>query len=366
MPDEVITDYPPIPPILPENWETAYGVFSTVDTGGDVFVPIAVSSLDLYARQEQEYIRNQITDWYDSQQFVRSQHAPPTAVIDAAGNQITVETGDPIERAAIETVARTTSVNDPNFGNLVQGEAYRTARIIQADYPLSGPTYSDIPQQNSDSSWFDLAAQTWSGGSMSFFGDVFDTLGDIFIGGLSPWLSDVLSPRGGFGAPMTNLPVVVGSNLPAVIPRAAVPAISVAPVIAENPGIATEIYNNTPIGMIGNVGQSIGTAIGNYLNGGSNVNNISQVLRVARANRPGATRKSIINGAKHCGIDVTAQMYGLNPMDVCAIVAKGMPRRRRGISASDVRRTRSTLCKINNLYHMMPTRGSRTTRRRKC
>ena len=61
------------------------------------------------------------------------------------------------------------------------------------------------------------------------------------------------------------------------------------------------------------------------------------------------SRKDIYNAAKHCGIPMAAATYGLSEGEVCQIVVKGLPRRRRGISAADLRRTRSTIRKITTM-----------------
>lgn len=61
------------------------------------------------------------------------------------------------------------------------------------------------------------------------------------------------------------------------------------------------------------------------------------------------SRRQIINAARHCGLELAASTFGLSVEDVCMIVAKGMPRRSRGISSTDMRRTRSTLTKMNTM-----------------
>ena len=60
-------------------------------------------------------------------------------------------------------------------------------------------------------------------------------------------------------------------------------------------------------------------------------------------------RKQIITAARHCGIQVAAATFGLSVEEVCAVIARGAPRRRRGISAADMRRTRSTLRKMQTM-----------------
>ena len=61
------------------------------------------------------------------------------------------------------------------------------------------------------------------------------------------------------------------------------------------------------------------------------------------------TKREIIQAAKTCGIELTAQSMGISEIDVCRVIAAGAPRRRRGISAADMRRTRSTIRKVNTI-----------------
>lgn len=74
---------------------------------------------------------------------------------------------------------------------------------------------------------------------------------------------------------------------------------------------------------------------------------IGQILRAAsQACGRRITRRDVINAAKHCGLEMAAQSMCMPLNHVCQIVARGMPRRRRGISAADIRRTRSTIRKV--------------------
>ncbi len=78
------------------------------------------------------------------------------------------------------------------------------------------------------------------------------------------------------------------------------------------------------------------------------------ILAVARANNPGATAKKILRSARECGIELAAATFGLDVLDVCFLIAQPPTRRSRGISAADIRRTRSTMRKINGLKDMCP------------
>ena len=73
------------------------------------------------------------------------------------------------------------------------------------------------------------------------------------------------------------------------------------------------------------------------------------ILMTARAANPGATAKKIIRSARECGIELAAATFGLNVLDVCFLIAQPPTRRSRGISAADMRRTRSTVRKVLTL-----------------
>jgi len=77
--------------------------------------------------------------------------------------------------------------------------------------------------------------------------------------------------------------------------------------------------------------------------------NGTPLQRARDATGRSVSRKQIILAARHCGLDVAASTFGISVEDVCMVVAKGMPRRSRGISSTDMRRTRSTLTKMNTM-----------------
>lgn len=71
---------------------------------------------------------------------------------------------------------------------------------------------------------------------------------------------------------------------------------------------------------------------------------LSDILQRARENTGQRVSKNkIIDSAKACGIELTADTFGLSETDVCKVIVAGRSRRRRGISAADVRRTKRTL-----------------------
>ncbi len=69
--------------------------------------------------------------------------------------------------------------------------------------------------------------------------------------------------------------------------------------------------------------------------------------RDSQGRRP--SRRRVITAARICGLEVAAQSFGLSITELCEIVSKGMPRRSRGISSADMRRTRSTLRKMSTM-----------------
>ena len=71
---------------------------------------------------------------------------------------------------------------------------------------------------------------------------------------------------------------------------------------------------------------------------------VSEILQRARENSgQRVTKNKIIDSARACGIELTAQTFGLSESDVCKVIVAGRSRRRRGVSAADVRRTKRTL-----------------------
>jgi len=63
------------------------------------------------------------------------------------------------------------------------------------------------------------------------------------------------------------------------------------------------------------------------------------------------TAQQVRDAVTHCGIALAADMFGLSESEICTIVIAKKRRRRRGISAADIRRTRSTIRKVHNISH---------------
>jgi len=83
--------------------------------------------------------------------------------------------------------------------------------------------------------------------------------------------------------------------------------------------------------------------------GGPRVTKRQAILSQARFFSPGATAKKIVRSAKQCGIELAAATFGLTTLQVCFLIAQPPTRRARGISAADLRRTRSTIRKVGNI-----------------
>lgn len=86
---------------------------------------------------------------------------------------------------------------------------------------------------------------------------------------------------------------------------------------------------------------------------------MGQILEMARQNTGRrVTKRQIITAAKVCGIGLAAQSFGLSESQVCQVIAAGAPRRRRGISAADLRRTRATIRKVHTIQRDLKALGS--------
>lgn len=92
------------------------------------------------------------------------------------------------------------------------------------------------------------------------------------------------------------------------------------------------------------IGLGISTVLPIFNGGNGGGNPISVILAKARAATGGpVTRNKIIEAAKACGLEVAANTFGLDVREICLVVVKGRTRRRRGVSAADIRRTKRTI-----------------------
>ncbi len=183
------------------------------------------------------------------------------------------------------------------------------------------------------------------------------------VTGLAGLISDTISSTGaapivavggpGFpGAapvPTTTVGAPGGFGLPGEAGVGAVPAIStvVGAVVRRVVG---------PAAVIGGVGTIVGDIVGGG-NGARPMTRRQAILAQARANSPGATAKKIVRSARECGIELAAATFGLNVLDVCFLIAQPPTRRSRGISAADMRRTRSTIRKVTTIQKQLKALG---------
>lgn len=84
----------------------------------------------------------------------------------------------------------------------------------------------------------------------------------------------------------------------------------------------------------------------------SSIEGVSQLLKISRdATGQAVTRQKVADAVKHCGIPMAAEIFSLSESEICQIVISKRRRRSRGISAVDLRRTRSTIRKVHNIQH---------------
>jgi len=86
---------------------------------------------------------------------------------------------------------------------------------------------------------------------------------------------------------------------------------------------------------------------------------IAELLRRSREStgRPVSSR-IIRESVRVCGIATTADAFALSETEVCTIAVSTGRRRARGISASDLRRTRSTIRKVGNIGKQLKALGA--------
>jgi len=159
---------------------------------------------------------------------------------------------------------------------------------------------------------------------------------------------------GGITAGFTKPPAPFGRQLaPVAIPVAAPAMTSVVPTpagavttvvnLGAGQGFAANGFGVTRrrVGFVGGAARAIAPFFGAGVGAGFVISDILQRARENSGQR--VTKNKIIDSAKHCGIELTADTFGLSESDVCKVIVAGRSRRRRGISAADVRRTKRTL-----------------------
>lgn len=215
--------------------------------------------------------------------------------LQAATKQL-IETGFPLE--------------SENLAKAAEALAGSSEIVRLPDYPLSGPTVGPFGDKSVKSPWEDL--------SVSFLSEAFDVALDIGQAYANQQLG------------LTSVAPTVGTSfLPEVISEGAA-AVNIGAAAA---GIASSAMSLFSSGQRSN----------------------SDILADARSSRKGATKKKIVAAARHCGIPMAADMFGITESDVCQLVISPT-RRRRGISAADIRRTRSTIRKVKSIQKQIRCR----------
>lgn len=180
----------------------------------------------------------------------------------------------------------------------------------------------------------------------SFFGALAPAIGSIFgpvgaaVGGA---LGAALAPK-----PQAAVAVVGRQTQPSMQANQALTSIVPVPVNIPRIGFAPSSRFAGGGGTRTLTGGIAGTAIrmgGGLFGAGVAAGTIvSEILQRARENSgQRVTKNKIIDSARACGIELTAQTFGLSETDVCKVIVAGRSRRRRGVSAADVRRTKRTL-----------------------
>lgn len=147
------------------------------------------------------------------------------------------------------------------------------------------------------------------------------------LGGLAPIVGGIFG-----GAPGAALGAAVGA---AFAPGSSSPS-SVGPTVqAALPAVIAPTIARTVIGAL----ATAGSIVAGYLLTASN----NTGRRV--------TRQQVSDAVRVCGIAQAAAMFGLSEGQICTIVIAKRRRRSRGISAADLRRTRSTIRKVHNISH---------------
>jgi len=179
------------------------------------------------------------------------------------------------------------------------------------------------------------------------------------IGSIAPGLGGIL---GGIPGAILGQGIAAGLAPPKPIGRATAPAAAPAPAVAAtsvtpfpqatfSPSLGRSGFAAGPIFRAAGAG-GVGAAVVDFASGlfnGNGTSELSDTLTVARSNVRGATKKKIIAAAKACGIDTAAATFGLDPRQVCLVIVSGAGRRRRGVSAADIRRTKRTLRFVSSL-----------------
>jgi hypothetical protein len=284
--------------------------------GATPLPPAAFTSAD------RQMLREHSDAWYTAAQGSLARPADPEltptiTVTGIGGVPVQVQISEPVERGATIQAIEQVGINDPNFEQAVLGNLRVALDRIFGGPPVpSGTPARAGPYQFPEG---DIRKPVEEANkeedlNVSFIGDLFQKIGSRVLPGL-------------IDAPMMTMPTVYAAG------RAAVTA-------------GSRLLG--PVGAAVGVGTMAYSAYQAFSGGNGHSSPMGDILAQARGNVRGATRKKIYQAARHCGLDVAAQTYGLDPMQVCQVVAAGYPRRARGVSAADIRRARGTLRKIRS------------------
>ncbi len=188
-----------------------------------------------------------------------------------------------------------------------------------------------------------MAALTTVLGGMSLVPEIIggvNTVLGLFRGGGSPAQAGVTAGQaallsGGFAGRTLATGTAVGPQ--GALATAIEVGTAIAPIVARRVGVPVPAFLQQE------------AAADRARGGVRTVTRRQLILMTARAANPGATSKKIIRSARECGIELAAATFGLNALDVCFLIAQPPTRRSRGISAADMRRTRSTIRKVHTI-----------------
>lgn len=181
------------------------------------------------------------------------------------------------------------------------------------------------------------------------------------IGGLAPAIGSL------FGAPGAALGGIIGQTAVAFDrPRQPVSVLSAAPARVPFPGSSSFDFSQAAAGRVPFPLSRLPLPLPAFGGGNGQPTRLRSILDAASsAAGKRITTRDVVSAAKHCGLELAASSFGVSVEDVCFVVVQGTRRRRsRGISAADLRRTRSTIRKIKNMSADLGIGRSPARRRR--
>lgn len=170
----------------------------------------------------------------------------------------------------------------------------------------------------------------------SIFGPVGAAIGGAIGAGLAPRPQQAVAVVGRQTQPAQQFPAGMTSVVPVPV---SVPRIGFQGTLA--PGTNGFGVQRRRVGFVSGAARAVAPFFGAGVVAGGIVSEILQRARENSGQR--VTKNKIIDSARACGIELTADTFGLSESDVCKVIVAGRSRRRRGVSAADVRRTKRTL-----------------------